>query len=42
MKAMPVNVGGVLIYPAGAILGKALENFDSQESGLIKVLVNVK
>jgi hypothetical protein len=42
MKAMPVNVGGVLIYPAGAILGKALENFDRQENGLIKVLVNVK
>jgi hypothetical protein len=42
MKAIPVNVGGVLIYPTGALLGKALENFDSQESGLIKVLVNVK
>jgi hypothetical protein len=42
MKAIPVNVGGVLIYPTGAILGKALENFDGQESGLIKVLVNVK
>lgn len=42
MKAIPVNVNGVLIYPTGAILGKALENFDGQESGLIKVLVNVK
>lgn len=42
MKAIPVNINGVLIYPTGAILGKALENFDGQESGLIKVLVNVK
>ena len=42
MKAIPVNVGGVLIYPTGAILGKALENFEGQEAGLIKVLVNVK
>jgi trimeric autotransporter adhesin len=42
MKAIPVNVNGVLIYPTGAILGKALENFDGNDSGLIKVLVNVK
>lgn len=42
MKAIPVNINGVLIYPTGAILGKALENFDGAESGLIKVLVNVK
>jgi trimeric autotransporter adhesin len=42
MKAIPVVINGVEIYPTGAILGKALENFDGQESGLIKVLVNVK
>lgn len=42
MKAIPANVNGILIYPTGAILGKALENFDGSESGLIKVLVNVK
>lgn len=42
MKAIPVNVNGLLIYPTGAILGKALENFEGQGSGLIKVLVNVK
>lgn len=42
MKAIPVNINGVLIYPTGAIIGKALENFDRRESGLIKVLVNVK
>jgi trimeric autotransporter adhesin len=42
MKAIPVNINGVLIYPTGAILGKALENFDGNDSGLIKVLVNVK
>ncbi len=42
MKAVPAILNGIVIYPTGAILGKALENFDSQESGLIKVLVNVK
>jgi trimeric autotransporter adhesin len=42
MKAVPVIVNGVEIYPTGAILGKALENFEVGESGLIKVLVNVK
>ncbi len=41
MKAVPVVVNGIHIYPAGAIIGKALENFDA-EAGLIKVLVNVK
>ena len=42
MKAIPVNVNGALIYPTGAILGKALEDFSGEQSGLIKVLVNVK
>lgn len=42
MKANPVIINGVEIYPTGAILGKALENFDSGNTGLIKVLVNVK
>ena len=42
MKAVPANVNGVLIYPTGAVIGKALENFDNEDSGLIKVLVNVK
>lgn len=42
MKAIPINMGGVLIYPTGAIIGKALENFNGNQSGLIKVLVNVK
>lgn len=42
MKAVPVIINGVEIYPTGAILGKALENFESGEKGLIKVLVNVK
>lgn len=41
MKAIPVSVNGVLIYPTGAILGKALENLD-KETGLINVFVNVK
>ncbi len=42
MKAIPAMINGVAIYPTGAILGKALENFDGKESGLINVLVNVK
>jgi hypothetical protein len=42
MKATPVKINGMLIYPTGAILGKALENFEKGGQGLIKVLVNVK
>ncbi|HEY3430376.1 MAG TPA: hypothetical protein VGK39_06845 [Cyclobacteriaceae bacterium] len=42
MKAIPVVINGVEIFPTGAILGKALENFNSGDRGLIKVLVNVK
>ncbi len=44
MKAIPVVINGLEIYPTGAILGKALENFETSAtgSGLIKVLVNVK
>ncbi len=42
MKAIPVVVSGIVIYPVGAILGKALENFDTSGTGMIKVLVNVK
>ena len=40
MKAISKNGDGV--FPSGAILGKALENFDGNGKGLIKVLVNVK
>jgi len=40
MKAISPKGDG--IFPAGTIIGKALENFDSSQSGLIKVLVNVK
>jgi hypothetical protein len=42
MKALPVVINGVEIYPTGAILGKALQNFEHGESGIINVLVNVK
>ena len=42
MKAIPINIKGILIYPTGAILGKALENFENGGQGLIRVLVNVK
>jgi hypothetical protein len=42
MKAVPAMVGGVAVYPTGAVLGKALQNFDGNGSGMIEVLVNVK
>lgn len=42
MRAEPVLVNGVEIYPTGAILGKALEPFDGPKPGTIQVLVNVK
>jgi hypothetical protein len=42
MKAIPANINGILVYPTGAIIGKALENFNGEGTGLIKVLVNVK
>jgi hypothetical protein len=42
MKASPVVVNGVEIFPTGTILGKALENFGGPGSGVIEVLVNVK
>ncbi len=42
MKAVPVMVNGVAIYPSGAIIGKALENFDAHGTGMINVMVNVK
>ncbi len=42
MKAQPTVINGTKIYPQGAILGKALENFDGSGTGTIKVLVNVK
>jgi len=41
MRAEPVLIGGIEIYPTGAILGKALEPFDGPDTGLIEVLVNV-
>lgn len=42
MKAVAVVVNGVTLYPSGAIIGKALQNFDGPGSGTIEVLVNVK
>lgn len=42
MKAVPAVINGVEIYPTGAILGKALQNFEADEHGIINVLVNVK
>ncbi len=42
MKAVPVLVAGVPIHPTGAVLGKALEEFDGPGTGTIRVLVNVR
>jgi len=42
MKAEPVVVNGVEIYPSGTILGKALEPFEGRGTGVIEVLVNVQ
>ncbi len=40
MKAKPLMVNEVQIYPAGAVLGKALEALD-EGSGVIKVLLTL-
>ncbi len=42
MKARPVMIGGVAVYPTGAILGKALQNFSGPDTGKIEVLVNAR
>ena len=42
MKAIPVVVGGIEVYPTGAVIGKAMQNFDGPSRGMIEVLVNVK
>lgn len=42
MKAKPMVIEGIEIYPQGAIIGKALENYDGTGKALINVLVNVK
>ncbi|MCU0291684.1 MAG: hypothetical protein MUF10_06780, partial [Thermoanaerobaculaceae bacterium] len=42
MKATPVIVRGVAILPTGAVLGKALQEFDGPGTGLIEVLVSVR
>jgi len=42
MRTDPIVVQGMKLYPSGAILGKALEEFSGPGSGIIKVLVNVK
>jgi hypothetical protein len=41
MKASPVMVSGVALYPTGTILGKALGSLESG-TGLIRVLVTLK
>ena len=42
MKADPVVINGIEIYPSGTILGKALEPFDRPGTGMIEVLVNTQ
>lgn len=41
MKAKPILINGIEIYPTGAILGKALESLESG-TGVISVLVMLK
>ena len=41
MKASPVVINGIEIYPTGTILGKALESLE-QGTGVIKVLVTLR
>ena len=41
MKALPLVISGVEIYPSGVILGKALEPL-AGESGVINVLVTLQ
>jgi hypothetical protein len=41
MKALPDLVGGVAVYPTGAILGKALESLP-HGTGVISVLVTLR
>jgi hypothetical protein len=41
MKASPVMISGVPIYPTGAIIGKALGTLES-DTGLIQVLVTLR
>jgi hypothetical protein len=41
MKAVPVMINGVAIYPTGTILGKALESW-KQGTGVIKVLITLR
>jgi hypothetical protein len=42
MRAEPVEINGIKLYPTGSVLGKALEEFAGPGTGLIRVLVNVK
>jgi hypothetical protein len=41
MKAKPMIINGIEIYPTGAILGKALEPLE-EGTGVIKVLVTLR
>ena len=42
MRAESTELNGIIIYPTGAILGKAMETFDGPGTGLIEVLVSLK
>jgi hypothetical protein len=42
MRATPVVIQGVTLYPTGAILGKAMGEFRGAGTGVIPVFVNVK
>jgi hypothetical protein len=42
MKVHPVITNGIPSFPSGIILGKALENYNGQGTGVIRVFVNSK
>ena len=42
MRAAPLEVQGVKVYPAGVLLGKALGRFDGPGTGVVSALLNVQ
>jgi hypothetical protein len=42
MRAEPVEVNGIKLFPNGSLLGKALEPFAGPGTGVIRVMVNTK
>ena len=42
MRAEPVVINGMEFYPNGAIIGKALQQFDGSGPAVIEVLVGAR